>query len=112
MYRTCYHLDNSDIDLSDSEDEEGDGAIDPGEISASSESSSSSDQSDVMQPPPAQRRKLFHKTRVHNPTLLPAVTLNDRPQEHRNWMQLQYFDSYIDNDLFDVMADMTNRHHR
>ena len=104
-------LDNSDIDLSDSDDEVGDGASDPGEISASSESSSSSDQSDVVQPPPAQRRKLYRKTRVHNPPLKPAVTVNDRSQEHANWTPLDYFDSYIDDDILDVMADMTNRHH-
>ena len=104
-------LGNSDIDLSDSDDEVGDGASDPGEISASSESSSSSDQSDVVQPPPAQRRKLYRKTRVHNPPLKPAVTVNDRSQEHANWTPLDYFDSYIDDDILDVMADMTNRHH-
>ena len=101
-------LDNSDIDLSDSDDEVGDGASDPGEISASSESSSSSDQSDVVQPP-AQRRKLYRKTRVHNPPLKPAVTVNDRSQEHANWTPLDYFDSYIDDDILDVMLDECSR---
>ena len=54
------------------------GDIIPGEISARCEASFVS--SDIIQPP-ALWRKLFRKTRVHNPPLLPAVTVNNRSQE-------------------------------
>ena len=107
-------LDNSDIELSDGESDEGDTTISHDVLSASSNDDSISDsrsESDVIAPPPARRRKLFHKTRIHAPSLSPVITVNDRSHDHRNWSPLKYFDTYLADELLELMADMTNRHH-
>ena len=95
-------LDNSDIELSDGESEEGDAAINHDVLSASSNDDSSSDSSSeslVIAPHPARWRKLFRKTRIHAPSLSPVITVNDRSHDHRNWSPLPYFDTYLDDEL-------------
>ena len=109
-------IEDSDIGLSDSEDD--DGAIRGGSDGDSSESDCNNDtvinddyvEEEAVMPQPPKRRTMWKKTTTFNPVVVPAPLQKDLSTEHNQWAPLDYFSKYLDDATYQEMSDMTNPH--
>lgn len=83
-------MDNSDIDLSDSEMDFGDSTDSSGAADTDVES-----EEEAITPAP-KRRVMWKKTDVFNPIVVPELVQQDLSTEHQQWSPLEYFVQYVD----------------
>ena len=95
-------LSDNELDASDVSDSNGSGPA----------TDSDTDSEEEATPQPKKRRRImWKKTNVFNPTVVPELVRQDLSHEHREWSPGDYFAQYVDEDDYQILADLTGRHY-
>ena len=95
-------MDDSDMELSDSDCE-----LDVGDTDSSNgadDTGDSESEEEVARTPASKRRVMWKKTDDFTPDCV------DLSAAHQQWSPVRYFEQYIDDNDYATMADFTNRH--